>query len=790
MMTSADTSKSVSFSTTNNFLSSSLHCTICFESFNLTDRTPVVLPCGHTFLCLPCSKRLTKCMECRTPLFFNNYTTNTATPAPALTARAPAPALTMPTSLDFSAGASSNNWNNNDDDYCIYMEPLTPSRGLRRPSFRSSPRTGSSPRSIIASVGSNGGGNTRSLGPATGMQPLQSLANRRSKSMGYSNNEPEQLPIPKNVVLMSLLESLQLVNNTNNKKVKANHDHDDDDDDNIKATEEMKDELLNMIQGNYGTFVVKNRNGLPLLTYDHEHDNNSKMKHNNDGRIRAAANSSSDNNNNNFSLPPPIFRKTSLLDVDDDDDDEYEYETDSDVVLSSSVVLDGSHHDIVLLTEALSHDQSTEVQLTRKMPSPPTLVSSSASSSTSSSEVLPFKTGSSSPFASDPLLSGTELWPEQRQVNWYLSSNIDDDAGGIEEQKEEEEDYSTASAVAPISPIQTFFTAEGEGNDDDNDIEDDVSSIRASNITIPQRRLEYGQRVQVISFQKGIAKLARGMGYVKACQNYDLVKIGDAKDKACKVEGQLLSLSEQRIMLRNKLAKMDTMISNLTEELDDATQIPFVEVNDYDDDDNNSIISSPDTIPQNNNDTMIMAAASNVSAFDAVPSIDTSGSSGSIVWPPPPPNSNPIGYSCSIDSIGSWANNNDDHDDDVHDSPSSFSWLLGHRSEGCLGSAMIELTSQEEEAMRIPASLATAVAAANSSPTKAQPPSPPIRTVSSFTSPNNAQRTQNQPSRRRTPRINTSASSTVNFRSGFSGHGGLTPKSHSKVVFRGGGGRY
>ena len=46
----------------------SFHCTICYDAFNLTDRAPVVLPCGHTYICEPCSQKLDKCMECRTPL--------------------------------------------------------------------------------------------------------------------------------------------------------------------------------------------------------------------------------------------------------------------------------------------------------------------------------------------------------------------------------------------------------------------------------------------------------------------------------------------------------------------------------------------------------------------------------------------------------------------------------------------------------------------------------------------------------------------------------------------------
>jgi Zinc finger, C3HC4 type (RING finger) len=42
---------------------------ICFEEFHPEDRYPVVLPCGHTYVCNACADRLDKCMECRTPLY-------------------------------------------------------------------------------------------------------------------------------------------------------------------------------------------------------------------------------------------------------------------------------------------------------------------------------------------------------------------------------------------------------------------------------------------------------------------------------------------------------------------------------------------------------------------------------------------------------------------------------------------------------------------------------------------------------------------------------------------------
>lgn len=47
----------------------SFHCMICFEEFHPEDRYPVVLPCGHTYVCNCCANRLDRCMECRTPLY-------------------------------------------------------------------------------------------------------------------------------------------------------------------------------------------------------------------------------------------------------------------------------------------------------------------------------------------------------------------------------------------------------------------------------------------------------------------------------------------------------------------------------------------------------------------------------------------------------------------------------------------------------------------------------------------------------------------------------------------------
>ena len=47
----------------------SFHCIICFDEFNHDDQYPVVLPCGHTYVCNVCADRLERCMECRETLY-------------------------------------------------------------------------------------------------------------------------------------------------------------------------------------------------------------------------------------------------------------------------------------------------------------------------------------------------------------------------------------------------------------------------------------------------------------------------------------------------------------------------------------------------------------------------------------------------------------------------------------------------------------------------------------------------------------------------------------------------
>jgi hypothetical protein len=79
--------------------------------------------------------------------------------------------------------------------------------------------------------------------------------------------------------------------------------------------------------------------------------------------------------------------------------------------------------------------------------------------------------------------------------------------------------------------------------------------------------LDYGDRVQIVAIDKdGWAKLARGYGYVRADRN-QIIKVGGAVDKACRLEAMLRIVSQERKRLRREQAKIDNSFIRLMNEL-------------------------------------------------------------------------------------------------------------------------------------------------------------------------------------------------------------------------------
>ena len=190
-------------------------CVICFDEFDTTERPPMVLPCGHTYVCLPCTKRLKRCMECREPLFL--------------------PAHNKPPAGAATTSASS------------------------RASGRFSPN-------------------------------LQAAHHHHPSTPTKSTNkaEPIPLPIPKNVVLLAMMEAAERQAKEMSEQRKtpekadkedaendshsddSDTDNDDDDDDEEEETFNLDHIITGMatLSGPCGTYAVKESDGLALYPHD------------------------------------------------------------------------------------------------------------------------------------------------------------------------------------------------------------------------------------------------------------------------------------------------------------------------------------------------------------------------------------------------------------------------------------------------------------------------------------------------------------------------------------------
>lgn len=224
------------------------HCIICFDAFNLEDRPPVVLPCGHTYLCEPCSKRLKRCMECRTPLF--QTTTQTA--------QGGGPTVPLGMERRGSNGAMNN----------------TPVSAFRSPSSPT-PNTPVNRRyqpSPSYRYGYQHNSNTYSQGQ-----------HPHSPNGGAINKvEPVPLPCPKNLVLMSIMEATQrrhLISSSSS----CEEDHDVDKENEFEIHDNdhhILDGITEIASNSSGTYVVREKNGLVLHT-KHPFSNDKASQENN-----------------------------------------------------------------------------------------------------------------------------------------------------------------------------------------------------------------------------------------------------------------------------------------------------------------------------------------------------------------------------------------------------------------------------------------------------------------------------------------------------------------------------
>lgn len=201
------------------------HCVICFDEFNMTDRPPVVLPCGHTYVCAPCTKRLRRCMECREPLFL------------------PAAVQHQPTRNPVTQG----NW-----------------AGTAPPMYNRAGKYNHSPQQQH--------NQTYSASP-----PDQHHHNVSAPAAA-----PIALPIPKNVVLLAMMEAAQRQSQMQEKEeAEANADDDNafegsgtssivDDDEDDEDQFDLNRIISGMatLSGPCGTYAVREKEGLAVMSSD------------------------------------------------------------------------------------------------------------------------------------------------------------------------------------------------------------------------------------------------------------------------------------------------------------------------------------------------------------------------------------------------------------------------------------------------------------------------------------------------------------------------------------------
>lgn len=192
----------------------SFHCMICFDQFDTETKYPVVLPCGHTYICVECASRIDKCMECRLSLYAPDSTIN----------------------------QNNNNENAVTSRWDIYEQRR---RSRAYTSY-------SSPRAMV---------NTKKVAQKT------------------------RLPLPKNVVLLSLIEASDLATQTSRQvgisSSSTNHGLvaptlSSDDEEEMEQNKILMS--MDLATSSCGTYAVAKKSGLTILPMMDESGNRTSRK--------------------------------------------------------------------------------------------------------------------------------------------------------------------------------------------------------------------------------------------------------------------------------------------------------------------------------------------------------------------------------------------------------------------------------------------------------------------------------------------------------------------------------
>jgi len=445
-----------------------LHCVICYEEFNLTDRYPVVLPCGHTYVCVVCTKRIKICHECREPLFWHP-------PKPQQ------PAVT----------------NHNSH---IHRSPAT-SRYSRYNHSRYSPST-----PTPQANGTNG-----------------------------AKREEVPLPLPKNVVLMEMIEAKErqerLVAEEKESKLK-------------KKQEKLREKQLKL---------ERRREEKANLSQSRQPDT-SRGSH----RPAITQHRSVDSEE----IEVGIHQDNPLL-YDEIGDDELDY--DDEISSSSSSEMPLGDPELVTGYAALSGFCGTyavrEPQGLLVLPQDPNRQRYHVTQEHGDEK----KEGS--PHSSTRFSSIFNSAEDDESVDSVSMKNLRVDSDSIKNLKSSSTQYSS-----------TFNSA-----DDDGSVDDVSKNLRSLHSRNEPFTLQEGQKIQVVgvleSNEQGVYQLARGAGFVVASAN-QLVKVGGPLESSCKMEGMLQSILEKEEEMKRKLHEIRNLAARLKQKIvleqDKPEEVPVI----------------------------------------------------------------------------------------------------------------------------------------------------------------------------------------------------------------------
>merc|ERR1719174_3422972 len=102
-----------------------------------------------------------------------------------------------------------------------------------------------------------------------------------------------------------------------------------------------------------------------------------------------------------------------------------------------------------------------------------------------------------------------------------------------------------ALLILPTDPrLNTKNNVDGKSHLDessgDSSGETELEQQKSGELSVESiQEIEKGQKVQVVAFESGVAKLARNSGFIVANSSSQLVKVGEPRDKSCRLEGLL-----------------------------------------------------------------------------------------------------------------------------------------------------------------------------------------------------------------------------------------------------------